>query len=306
MGKNDDRGARPNLYFALTAPDGTEVFPIRSDGSDGRWRWGREKFENNLNLIQWVKGRKGWTPYYKIFADEQKERQVETIWFHKEVGSNRTAMRELKMLFGGEKNFNTPKPISLVERIVEICTLENSIVLDCFAGSGTTAQAVMNMNKKDGGKRKFILIESENFIENITVERVRRVAQGYSGISGTGGDFSFYEMGESLFNNQRMLNESIDIEKIREYIWYMETRQDYKNNLPESLGKYFLGTNQGTDYYFFYEKDDTTILNFDFLSTLQKIASAYVIFADVCTIDEKELMRLNISFKKIPRDISKL
>ena len=159
MGQNDAREARPNLYYAMIAPDGSDVFPVRTDGSDGNWRWSKQKVAENPTRIEWVNGRNGWTPYYKIYAEEQTERPPETIWYNKDVGSNRTSMNQIKAIFQDGKTFDTPKPVGLVERMLEIASNKDSIILDSFAGSGTTAHAVLNMNKADGGHRKFIMVQ---------------------------------------------------------------------------------------------------------------------------------------------------
>ena len=177
MGQNDAREARPNLYYAMIAPDGSDVFPVRTDGSDGNWRWSKQKVAENPTRIEWVNGRNGWTPYYKIYAEEQTERPPETIWYNKDVGSNRTSMNQIKAIFQDGKTFDTPKPVGLVERMLEIASNKDSIILDSFAGSGTTAHAVLNMNKADGGHRKFILVEMMDYADSITAERVKRAAR---------------------------------------------------------------------------------------------------------------------------------
>src|SRR5699024_5500384 len=112
--------------------------------------------------------------------------------------------------------------VRLIQRIVQIAMQKDDIILDSFAGSGTTAHAVLNMNKADGGNRKFILVEMEDYADSITAERVRRVIRGYgegkSAVEGTGGSFSYYELGEPLLIGEN-LNEAVAPEKIREYIW---------------------------------------------------------------------------------------
>lgn len=307
MGQNDAREARPNLYYAMIAPDGSEVFPVRSDGSDGNWRWSKLKVAENPTRIEWVNGRNGWTPYYKIYAEEQTERPPETIWYNKDVGSNRTSMNQIKAIFRDGKSFDTPKPVGLVERILEIASEKDSIVLDSFAGSGTTAHAVLNKNKADGGHRKFILVEMMDYADSITAERVKRVIQGYgagkTGVEGTGGNFSFYDLGEPLLVGD-CLNEAVAPEKIREYIWFMETKTPYA---PLSSGNpYYLGKHNSTGYYFYYEPQRMTVLDYAFLATIKEKAEGTVIYADRCSIGEDKLAQMGITFKKIPRDISRL
>ena len=132
--------------------------------------------------------------------------------------------KEIKAIFGGDMPFDTPKPSRLIERILQIASDPDSIILDSFAGSGTTAHAVLNMNKADGGNRKFILVEMMDYADSITAERVKRVIQGYgegkNAVEGTGGSFSFYDLGQPLLIGEN-LNEAVAPEKIREYIWFM-------------------------------------------------------------------------------------
>lgn len=177
-GQGETREARPNLYYPLTSPDGSEVFPKRQDGSDGAWRWSKNKTEAEAKRVEWRQGRAGWTPYFRIYADTSGGRPPETIWYHRDVGSSRTAKAQIKQIFG-EAAFDTPKPLGLIARVIEIAANKDSIVLDSFAGSGTTAHAVLEANKRDGGNRRFILAEMEQYADQLTAERVRRVVAGY-------------------------------------------------------------------------------------------------------------------------------
>ncbi len=178
-GQGETREARPNLYFELQAPDGTKVFPRLKDGADGAWRWSPKKVEREKNRIEWRKGAAGWTPYFRIYADSSNGVPPETIFTHSDVGSSRTSKAQIKAIFPEGAPFDTPKPIGLVERILEIASEKDSVILDSFAGSGTTAHAVLAMNKKDDGNRKFILVECEDYADKLTAERVRRVIKGY-------------------------------------------------------------------------------------------------------------------------------
>lgn len=191
--------------------------------------------------------------------------------------------------------------------MVSLITNPGDIVLDSFAGSGTTAHAVLNMNKADGGNRKFILIEMMDYADSITAERVRRVIDGYgegkTAVEGTGGGFGYYELGEPLLIGEN-LNEAVGTEKIREYIWYAETKAPYSPAAGEN--PYYLGKHGNTGYYFYYEPDKTTELDYDFLSTVSEQADRYVIYADTSSIDAEKLLGLGITFKKIPRDITKI
>ena len=99
------------------------------------------------------------------------------LWEYKDVGHTDEAKKELMAIFGGKSPFDTPKPVRLIERILKIATDKDAIVLDSFAGSGTTAHAVLNMNKEDGGNRRFILVEMMDYAETVTAERVKRVME---------------------------------------------------------------------------------------------------------------------------------
>lgn len=202
--------------------------------------------------------------------------------------------------------FITPKPTSLIERVIALSTGPNDIILDSFAGSGTTAHAVLNLNKLDGGNRKFILVEMEEYAETITAERVRRVIDGYADKPGTGGGFTYYELGEPLFNEDGLLNASLPTNRIREYIWYSETRMPVPDNPTETdETPFFLGKLHETAYYFYYEPDTLTTVDYDFMATLRTLAGQYVIYADNCLIAREWLQEHRIIFKKIPRDISR-
>lgn len=182
MGNADAREDRPNMYYAIIAPDGTEVYPVRADGSDGRWRWSKEKYQKEHERVDFVKSKKGWSVYTRLYADNMDDTPVESIWYNKDVESNRQAIALIKAIFGSEKTFTNPKPIKLIERVVSIAGDKQSFVLDFFAGSGTTLHAVMQLNAEDGGKRQCILCtNNENGIcENVTYERNRRVIYGYT------------------------------------------------------------------------------------------------------------------------------
>lgn len=211
------------------------------------------------------------------------------------------------LLSGSFAGFDTEKNVLLIQRIIDWIVRPGEIVLDSFAGSGTTAHTVLNMNKADGGNRKFICIEMMDYADTITAERVKRVINGYGEgkktVDGTGGNFSYYELGEPLLVDDK-LNDAVSTEKIREYIYYMETKQA----LPEATADepMLLGVYHGAAYYFNYEKDASTTLNAAFLKSIKTQAEAYVIYADTCVLSENKLQQFHITFKKIPRDIARL
>ena len=243
-------------------------------------------------------------PRRKTYLSEREGKNVWSWWDNKSVGHSQEATKEIVKIFGTSTVFDYAKPVRLVQRIVQIATkAKGSIVLDSFAGSGTTAHAVINMNKEDGGDRKYILVEMMDYADTVTAERVKRVINGYGEgnkhVDGIDSSFSFFDLGEPLMIDGN-INPEVSANKIREYIYYTETKQAtvIKNDEP-----YYLGTAYNTAYYFNYEKDSATTLDYEFLSTIRTRAEAYVIYADTCNLSENELATYHITFKKIPRDI---
>ncbi|MDP2784110.1 MAG: site-specific DNA-methyltransferase [Sulfurimicrobium sp.] len=188
----DPRGAwRPNNLaarnyyskgtYSITCPGGRV---IEGPPSGSYWRVKEEKFweMDRDGRIWWGEDGNN-IPAPKIFLSEVKDGRVpQTFWDWTEVGHTQDAKKELISIlnFGSSEDvFVTPKPVRLLERVLELATTEHSIVLDSFAGSATTAHAVLAANKKDGGDRKFILVECEDYADTLTAERVRRVINGY-------------------------------------------------------------------------------------------------------------------------------
>ena len=245
----------------------------------------------------------------KIYLENVGGRLPTNFWPFAETGHTDEAKKEMLAIFGGKVTFDTPKPVRLLEFILTIAGGKETLILDSFAGSGTTAHAVLNMNKADGGNRKFILVEMMDYADSITAERVKRVIDGYGegkkAVEGTGGSFSYYELGPVLLQVDGNLNEEVGADKIRAYVYYMETRQ----SLParqDPAKPYLLGVCRDTAYYFYYERSRVTTLDYDFLSTIKTGAEGYIIYADLCAVPQETLRRYNITFKKIPRDIARL
>ena len=180
---NKNKDERPNLYYPITNPNtGEEIWPRET----AVWKYSRELHEEHVatNLLYWGKDGKSSKPRFKKLLTEEKSVVPRTVWPYSEVGSTQTATQAFQDLMPGVK-FETPKPPALIERMLHLATQPESgdIVLDFFAGSGTTAHSVFELNKEDGGNRKFILVqlpeptEHKDYptIADITKERVRRV-----------------------------------------------------------------------------------------------------------------------------------
>ena len=164
-GQGETRAARPNLYYEIVAPDGSSVYPKLEGGGDGAWRWRPLKLAKEFHRIEWVKQDSNWTPYFRIYADESPGMPPETIWLASEVGSTRNATAEVKKLFDDVKCFDTPKPIALLRKIIELCAGPDDMVVDFFGGSGTSGHAVLEANITDRGSRRYILVQLPESLE---------------------------------------------------------------------------------------------------------------------------------------------
>lgn len=315
-GATSDRKDRENLWFEIKAPNGEFVVPIKNDGTEGYWRWGKthpimKQILENPEYAYWEV-----CPYDKdVVVDGKTERLVPFEKIREEkrsfgwntwldsYGTNSDATKEIKTIFGS-KIFDTPKPVSLVEWLISLHGDEDGIVLDSFAGSGVTGHAVLALNKRENTNRKFILIELEDYAESITAERMKRVMIGSEQIPSLGGAFDYYELGAPLFNEDDTLNEEVGEKRIREYIYYTETREYLTREQSEEY-PYLLDYHDGTGYFFYYKKNELTTLSHDTLNIVPEKADYYVIYADTCTISREQLAKMNISFKKIPRDINR-
>ncbi len=323
-GSNSREIDRPNLFYpiyfdkvngeiSLDKKDNLiEITPKLSNGENGNWRWGKETFLKRLSEIEIriVKTRNEYDVFQKDYLEKDgisKRVKPKSFWHGSEFSSEAGTL-QLKKIFQ-EKSFETPKSVDFIEYCLQQASNKDSIILDSFAGSGTTAHAVLNLNKQDGGNRKFILIEMEDYANTITAERVKRVIKGYGedkkAIEGTGGDFNYYELGEPLFLEEDILNESVGIENILKYIWYSETRTPFSTIPDLAKANYRIGSKDQTDYYFYYLIDGQTTVDYDFMAKIKHKSSQYIIYADNCLLERDFMLKHHIIFKKIPRDITR-
>jgi adenine-specific DNA-methyltransferase len=208
-GRNSLRRDRPTMFFPITGPDGIAVYPIHDNGDEARWAMGESGVQDHIKngTLVWKQreklGRIVWEPYTREFAPESPTRPWPSIWT--DLTTMRQAKAFLRDVFQTSDLFNTPKPVELIERVLRVVGDKSAIVLDFFAGSGTTAHAVAKLNAEDGGSRRFILVSSteatedapdKNLCRDVCAERVRRVLGGYvnakgENIDGLGGGFAY-------------------------------------------------------------------------------------------------------------------
>ena len=185
-GAGSRREDSPTMWFPIKGPDGAEVFPIRNDGSEGRWRWGKKKLlkaVEDKDVIFEMRENGTFIVYEKIRKSGDREIAQNSLLVDSHF-SNAYGTEILKSIFGSNKDFSFPKPLSLIEHSLRLSTNEESIILDFFAGSGTTLHATMQLNVEDGGNRQCVLVTNNenNICEEVTYERNKRVIQGYTNV----------------------------------------------------------------------------------------------------------------------------
>jgi adenine-specific DNA-methyltransferase len=182
-GKNARRVDRPTMWFPLIDPDGKEIWPIAPEGWEGRWVLSKETWleREAAGMTEWIKRDYGWVPYYIEVAPQEPTVPWPTLWT--EVGQNRQAKARFTELMGPGVEFDNPKPPNLIQQMLQMATEAGDLVVDFFAGSGVTAEAVLVANGRDGGQRRFVLVQLPEHTEHqeyktlakICEERVRRV-----------------------------------------------------------------------------------------------------------------------------------
>lgn len=318
---------RPNLFYpfyvdpisckvSLIQSDTftIQVNPLWPDGFEGCWTWGKELSEKDNHLLIAQKIRGNWKIYRKSYSlsdeGENVQKKLFTIWQDPKFYTEKGQVVFGEIFPGLNKNdFPQPKSVDLIKEIFKTCTKNEDIILDSFAGSGTSGQALLNLNKEDNGSRKFILIEMMDYANSTTCERIKRVIKGYGedkkAVEGTRGSFNYYELGEPLFLEEDILNEAVGIENILKYIWYSETRTPFTSIPDLAEVNYRIGSKDQTDYYFYYLMDGQTTVDYDFMAKIKHKASQYIIYADNCLLEKDFMLKHHIIFKKIPRDITR-
>ena len=330
---------RPNLYYPVTNPNtGEEIWPKRTRV----WAYSQEEHARHIaeGLIYWGKNGEGKVPAYKRYKHALRNADgvvPQTLWMHEFAGHTDGARKDLREVLHdipSVSDFATPKPIQLIQRILQIASDKDSLILDSFAGSGTTAHAVLKQNAEDGGQRRFILVEmDEHIAQNVTAERVRRVAQGYTNAKGEaapglGGGFQFCRLSaEPLFKADGPIRSDVSFAHLAEFVWFMETGTGLqippnppltKGGVPEGRGGILsplLGWHQGRAVFLLYngilkDKSDLggNVLN---SRTLALLRATQVDFAGACVVygarsrfDKAKLAALGITFHQLPYELA--
>ena len=344
---NDNRGKyrlvgiETSNYGQYERP--TMLFPILGvrPRSGKRWKIGESKTRQllNENKLKVVNG----VVYKKVYEVEEQRIGVYNNMIDG-FGSSQSARKEFNIdIMNKPEQFETPKPVELVKYLINIAC-DDGIILDSFAGSGTTAHAVLDLNKEDGGNRKFILVECEDYADKITAERVRRVIKGYSkrpslrategsaaisGIAspelapeclkrgarndneGLGGSFSFFELGdpiemESILEGKKLPSYT----DLARYVFYTATGEEFE---PKKVNekKNFIGESRECEVYLFYKPDieylKTTALTLDTAKKLGEYkGKKRLVFAPSKYLDTDYLLEYRIDYCQLPFEIYRL
>ena len=295
---NKSADERPNLYYPIINPNtGAKILPKRTRV----WAYSADEHKRHLSegMIYWGKDGKAKTPGYKRYIHLLRNDGVvpQTWWPHEFAGHTDTAKKELQSLIDNRGLFETPKPTSLIKRILQLGTDSNSIVLDSFAGSGTTGHAVLDLNKEDGGNRKFIMVEMEDKVaKNVTAERVKRAIEKYDYKDG----FEYCELDKPLFDENGQIEDSCDFKQFATYIYFTETQTNID---AKKIKSNFIGELGETEYYLLYKGKLQNDLDKSALKIIRNTGNKKVMYADRCLLDDDTLAKHNIVFKQIPYEV---
>jgi site-specific DNA-methyltransferase (adenine-specific)/adenine-specific DNA-methyltransferase len=262
----------------------------------------------------WFGTRGNSRPRLKKFLTEAEGTTAWTWWPNTEVGHNQEATKELSEVLGVASQFDNPKPVRLISRILQLASDRQSIVLDSFAGSGTTGHAVLSLNKEDGGSRRFILVEMEPEVcRRVTAERLRRVVGGYSSeggasIPGFGGGFRYCELGPTLFDTEGRIRAEVSFRELAQHVYFTETGEPLpttKNGKSPLLGSHY-----GMAVYLLYNgilkdtsPDGGNVLTRQVLGLLPPHDGPKVIYGTASRLSPGRLRQLGIVFRQIPYEI---
>jgi len=305
---------RPTLVYPIRTPDGKFI--------KTQWIVGKEKFKELLqdDRIEFTKKRDGNYQVCKKYYEMDGEGKVKVPSLIDKF-PNTEGKFELKRIFGieeGRENvFYTVKPLNLIKYLLNPFLDSNDLVLDSFAGTGTTGHVVLRMNKQDSGNRRFILVEMEADICNrITFNRLKSAIEGYSynqngkktDIEGLGGGFSYCELGQTLFNAEGQISDEVSYNDLARHIYFCETGEPLPKTTKDKSP--LLGIHNETAVYLLYngvlkdkKVDGGNVLISKTLAKLPTFEGKKVIYGTACRFSDKRLRSENIIFKQTPYEI---
>ena len=333
-----NRQTRPNLFFPIfvnphsgrvsldsSREFNTQVLPLDPGGKEGCWTWGKDKIERNINLLIGKSTRLGkWRIHRKDYLPETGGTTKEkSLWVDKEI--NHEIGKETVTDIFGDTRFDYPKSPALIKKAINLVCGDDSVILDSFAGSATTAHAVLALNKEDNGNRKFILVECEDYADKTTAERIRRVIKGIPKAknenlkNGLAGSFTYCTLGEEINIENMLKGKNLPTyETLARHIFWTATGQSADKINPK--------TKRGKDGFFYETKDKMFYLIYEpKLAFLRSSESALnstcaeriskqtkakkqtaIVFATHKFLGQKELSAMGIVFCGLPYGITQL
>ena len=294
---NSNKGPRYDVLHPLTNKP-TKV-------PDNGWRYKKDTMQKRMECAAPMVRHDGSVKVGKMWFAKDEHTQpssiqylddVKDFLFRSIISVKSSGNEELNEYIAG-KAFPHPKTHNLIQRLIQSVAGDDFIVLDSFAGSGTTAEAVMRLNQATGGKRKFIMVEMEDDVaKKITAERTKQVIKQRAFEDG----FEFCELTKPLFDQDGHIEETCDFKQLATYLYFTETQTNID---PSKIKGNFIGELQGTEYYLIYKAKGVNVLNRALLKKLKKGANAKVVYADRCTLDDSTLEEHGVVFKQIPYEV---
>lgn len=306
---------RKEGYYNVISPTTGKVFNVPKGK---HWVFSQENLENLIadNRIYFGKNGNAFPRLKRFLSDVQQGRKSDTLWLSKEVGHNQEAKRELKRLIGEVENVDkqTPKPVRLILRVLELSTDKNSIVLDSFAGSGTTMHAIMEMNKNDSGSRSCILLQmkedsenepEKNICQTITRERVYSSINFHEYKSG----FRYLRIGSTIDSETMLDGELPSYQQFAGYVYYLATGNHLAEKEKIDQERNFVGLKGSIAVYLIYKQDMDQLTRLAL--TLQRAEQIIkdspgmrrIVFAPSCFLDEEYMKAMQIEFVSVPYNL---
>jgi len=299
-------------FYTITTPGGRTIDPPHGNC----WRFTQQKLNELISDNRIYFGQTGNNvPRQKKFLSEvTRGLTPETLWKADEVGTTDLATKTVIEILGSSATFETPKSTGLLQRILQIASQKDSLIMDSFAGSGTTGHAVLKQNAEDSGNRRFILVEmDEHIARNVTTERVRRVAGGYANVKGEqveglGGGFRYCELGVPLFDEHGKIRDSVRFADLARHVYFTETGEPLPRERVSKSA--LLGECRGVGIYLLYNgilgdksANGGNVLTRAVLAQLPQFDGPKVIYCAGCLLGRDRLRAENIIVRQTPYEI---
>ena len=312
--RTDGMSAR-NYYskgtYSVTAPSG-RVIPGPPKGR--YWVYSYETFQkmDSEGRIWWGKSGDN-NPAVKRFLSEVKQGVVpQTLWSYQEVGHTQDAKKELLAICDFDDSdsvFITPKPLRLIRRILEIASDKDSLILDSFAGSGTTAHAVLTQNAADNGNRRFITVElDESICQNVTAQRVQNAVNGYKDTPALGGGFRFCKLGQPLFDASGTIAGDVKFSDLAAHVFFTETGSPIPKRADGRTP--LIGVHDGRAVYLLFNgvlgdkrPAGGNVLTHAIAEDLPPHVGPRIVYGEACRLGPKSLQQYGITFRQVPFEL---